>query len=197
VTATAEPQTRAGSRLEHVPVSFFATVMGTAGLAIAGSWAHGDRRAARRDLSAGVIPFQSTTIKGIRTMKIAITSQNRKEVTGHAGQCRNFWIVELEERKVANRTLVELGREETFHGTGSGFPPALQGVDVLVSGGMGPGLRQRLAARGITAIVTTETDVERAIAGVLAGTLTDEAAAQATTTGCHDHEHSCGCGHGH
>jgi predicted Fe-Mo cluster-binding NifX family protein len=144
-----------------------------------------------------VIPFQSTTIKGNRTMKIAISSQNRKQITGHAGQCRNFWVVELDEGSVTNRTLVELGREETFHGTGSGFPQALQGIDVLVSGGMGPGLRQRLAARGITAIVTTETDVEQAIAGVLAGTLTDEAAAQATTTGCHDHEHSCGCGHGH
>jgi len=130
-------------------------------------------------------------------MKIAISSQNRKEVTGHAGQCRKFWIVELDQRKVVSRTLVEVEREETFHETGGGFPQALQGIDVLVSGGMGPGLRQRLAARGITAIVTTETDVEQAIAGVLAGTLTDEAAAQATTTGCHDHEHSCGCGHGH
>ena len=130
-------------------------------------------------------------------MKIALTSQNRKEVTGHAGQCRNFWIAELDERKVVSRSLVELERTETFHETGDGFPQALQGIDMLISGGMGPGLRQRLAARGIAAIVTTETDVERAIAGVLAGTLTDEAAAQAAAAGCHDHQHSCGCGHRH
>ena len=40
MTATAEPQTGAGNRLEHFPVSFFATVMGTAGLAIAWHRAH-------------------------------------------------------------------------------------------------------------------------------------------------------------
>lgn len=130
-------------------------------------------------------------------MKIALASQNHKQVTGHAGQCRNFWVVELGNQVVVSRSLVELEREQTFHETGGGFPAALQGVDMLVAGGMGPGLRQRLAARGITAVVTTETDIERAIAGVLAGTLTDEAATQAGAAGCHEREHACGCGHSH
>lgn len=137
-------------------------------------------------------------------MKIAVASQNRQQVTGHAGQCRRFWIVEIADQAVVGRALIELEREETFHATGGGgFPQALQGIDRLIAGGMGPGLRQRLAARGIAAIVTTETDVDKAIAGVLAGTLTDEAAAHDAAAGCHEHAHehqhepTCGCGHRH
>lgn len=150
-------------------------------------------------------PFRSTPIKGIRLMKIAVASQNRQQVTGHAGQCRRFWIVEIADQAVVGRVLVELEREETFHATGGGLPPALQGIDRLIAGGMGPGLRQRLAARGIAAIVTAETDVDKAIAGVLAGTLTDDAAAHDAAAGCHEHGHEhehqyghgCGCGHRH
>lgn len=39
----------------------------------------------------------------------------------------------------------------------------LDGVDLLIAGGMGDGLQARLARKGIEAVVTTERDPERAV----------------------------------
>jgi predicted Fe-Mo cluster-binding NifX family protein len=104
-------------------------------------------------------------------MKIAITSQNRKTVTGHAGKCRKFWIYELEGKTVLNRQLLELPIEQTFHESAHGAPHPLDGTDVLISGGMGQGMQNRLKQMGITAATTSETDLEKAVAGWLDGTL--------------------------
>jgi predicted Fe-Mo cluster-binding NifX family protein len=71
-------------------------------------------------------------------MKIAVTSQNRRDITGHAGRCRRFRVF---------------------------------GVDVLIAGGIGSGLQARLARKGIEAVVTTETDPDRAVALWLAHSL--------------------------
>jgi predicted Fe-Mo cluster-binding NifX family protein len=49
------------------------------------------------------------------TMKIAITSQNRKTITGHAGKCRKFWVYEIENNQVLGRSLLELPMEQSFH----------------------------------------------------------------------------------
>ena len=43
-------------------------------------------------------------------MKIAVTSQNRCEITEHAGRCRNFWVFDVEGGRVAGRNLLELPR---------------------------------------------------------------------------------------
>ena len=48
-------------------------------------------------------------------MKIAITSQNRKTVTGHAGKGRKFWIYKIDGKTVLGRELLELPIEQTFH----------------------------------------------------------------------------------
>jgi hypothetical protein len=34
-------------------------------------------------------------------MKIAVTSQNRKTITSHAGKCRKFWVYEVEDAECA------------------------------------------------------------------------------------------------
>ena len=48
-------------------------------------------------------------------MQIAVTSQNRKTVTEHAGKCRKFWIYDIKAGRVVSRQLVELGIEHSFH----------------------------------------------------------------------------------
>ncbi len=103
-------------------------------------------------------------------MRIAVASQNRKAVTGHAGKCRRFWVYEIEELAVKGRNLLELPKEQSFHESHGG-PHPLDGVSVLITGGMGSGLQSRLRRRGIEALVTTETDPDRAVAAHLAGTL--------------------------
>ncbi len=104
-------------------------------------------------------------------MKIAVASQNRKEVTGHAGKCRKFWIYDIEASAVKGKTLLELPREQSFHDHHGPEPHPLKGVQVLITGGMGEGLSRRLAGMGIEGLVTTETDPERAVEAYLQGTL--------------------------
>ena len=129
-------------------------------------------------------------------MKIAVTSQNRREVTGHAGRCRNFWVYDVDDGIVLDSRLVELAKESSFHDSAPHAPHPLDGVDVLISGGMGDGLRMRLARRGIEALVTTERDPERAVAAWLAGRLPPGEPREHSHGVDHVHgeSHGCGCG---
>jgi predicted Fe-Mo cluster-binding NifX family protein len=103
-------------------------------------------------------------------MKIAVTSQNRKTITGHAGKCRKFWIYEVEDRTIKGKSLLELPREQSFHESHGAAHP-LDDVNVLICGGMGSGLTQRLRRNGTEGLVTRETDPDQAIAAYLEGRL--------------------------
>ena len=122
-------------------------------------------------------------------MKIAVTSQNRKTITGHAGKCRKFWVYEVHGKEIKGKNLLELTLEQSFHESAHDQPHPLDGVDVLISGGMGFGLQNRLKQKGILALATSETDPDSAITGWLNGNL-PELAPEA-------HEHDHGHGHGH
>ncbi len=104
-------------------------------------------------------------------LKIAVTSQNRKTVTGHAGKCRKFWIFEVEGTDIKDKTLLELSIEQSFHESHGASSHPLDDMNVLITGGMGAGLQQRLKQKGILAVATSETDPDRAVAAWLAGTL--------------------------
>ena len=88
-------------------------------------------------------------------MKIAITSQNRRSVTDHAGRCRRFWVYDVEDGQVTGRTLLELDKTDTLHAVSPAIPDALAAVDVLVSTGMCDNLVARLGRNGIEARQTT------------------------------------------
>lgn len=122
-------------------------------------------------------------------MKIAVTSQNRKTVTDHAGRCRRFWIYETAGGEVNGRTLLELPMEQSLHEHPEGVPHPLDEVNVLITGGMGRGLRERLQRRGILAVATTETDPDQAVAAWLQGALA-EATLQSHTRHHNHHHHS-------
>jgi predicted Fe-Mo cluster-binding NifX family protein len=100
-------------------------------------------------------------------MKIAITSQNRKSITGHAGKCRNFWIYQLKEGQLANKKLVELAIDQSFHASHHEMVEPLAQINVLITGSMGGGLYQRLMQQGIQPIITSETNPDEAIAAFL------------------------------
>ena len=125
-------------------------------------------------------------------MQIAVTSQNRKTITGHAGKCRKFWVYEVEDHAVRSKNLLELPIEQSFHESDHTTPHPLDGVDVVISGGMGSGLKNRLKLKDILAVATSETDPDQAVAAWLAGSLI-ELAPDAEHGHDHDHEH----GHGH
>lgn len=121
---------------------------------------------------------------------IAVASQNRREITGHTGMCRRFWLYEVREHEVKHKRLLELGRDQSLHASQPGVPHPLDAARVLISAGMGTGLVDRLQRKGIEAVITPETDPDVAVKRYVEGTLTrGEAHA-------HDHgEHHCNCGH--
>lgn len=121
-------------------------------------------------------------------MKIAVSSQNRKTVTGHAGKCRKFWIYDVAGGEHQGRTLLELPLDQSFHAS-HGQPHPLDEVNVLITGGMGLGLRERLKQKGIVAVATAETDPDRAVTAWLNDTLV-EIAPEAHGHGFpHEHAH--------
>jgi len=137
-------------------------------------------------------------------MRIAVSSQNRKTITGHAGKCRRFWIYEVQDCEVDNRQMLELTMEQTFHEShGVGRHP-LEGVNVLISASMGDGMHTRLKRMGTTGVTTDETDPDQAVAAWLNGTLKElppgahhHHEAESEGEHCHDHDHQHGHRHGH
>ena len=130
-------------------------------------------------------------IPTVQDIKIAVTSQNRKTITGHAGKCRKFWIYEVAGGEVRTKYLLELPIEQSFHESNHAAPHPLDGVNVLICGGLGSGLQNRLKQKGLLAVATEETDPDQAVAAWLAGCLVELA------PDAHDgHEHGQGHGHG-
>jgi predicted Fe-Mo cluster-binding NifX family protein len=130
-------------------------------------------------------------------MKIAVTSQNRSDITQHAGRCRNFRIFEVVDGRVTVQSLLELPKEASFHESPPDALHPLDDVDLLIAGGMGKGLQTRLARKGIVSLVTSETDPETAVRLWLAGDL-PQGEAHAHGAGSSHERHSdcggCGCG---
>jgi predicted Fe-Mo cluster-binding NifX family protein len=125
-------------------------------------------------------------------MKIAVTSQNRKTITGHAGKCCKFWIYEVEDKKIVNKRLHELAREQSFHESHAADSNPLDGINVLISGGAGQGLIRRLMSMGIQGLVTQEKDPDSAVAALLNGTLKlGQAEPHEGHDGHHHGEHGC------
>jgi len=104
-------------------------------------------------------------------MKIAVTSQNKREITQHAGMCRKFWIYEINEGLVSQKTLLELPVEQSFHESPPHEPHPLDDIQVLIAGDMGINLIQRLEKKGIEAIITSNKDPDQAVTAYLDGSL--------------------------
>lgn len=76
-------------------------------------------------------------------MKIAVASQNRREITGHTGRCRKFWIYQIEQDAIAGKELLELTKEQSFHETSGWEPSQLDDVEVLIAGGLARRLQKK------------------------------------------------------
>jgi predicted Fe-Mo cluster-binding NifX family protein len=107
----------------------------------------------------------------IKTMKIAVASQNKSSVTVHAGKCQKFWIYEVNYPEILSKELLELPKEQSFHNSSPRDPHPLDNIQVLISGGMGNGLLLRLEKQGIEAIVTEESEPDFVVNAYLEGSL--------------------------
>lgn len=126
-------------------------------------------------------------------MRIAVTSQNFRSVTSHAGRARRFLVVETSPEPRGEPRRMELTQEYAFHGYDDGKPHPLDGVEVLLTGSAGDGLTRRLARRGIRVVCTAETNPNQAVEDFLKGCLKPAAPHDHGACGDHhdghEHEH--------
>ena len=130
-------------------------------------------------------------MKGIQTMKIAVTYDNG-EVFQHFGKTENFKVYEVEDNKIISSEVIS--SNGSGHGALAGVL-ADQGVDVLICGGLGGGAQTALAEAGIEVCAGAAGDTDKAVQDYLDGTLED---AGVTCDHHHEEGHSCGgdCGGG-
>ena len=121
-------------------------------------------------------------------MKIAVTSQNRRTITQHAGRCRKFWIFTIADQQITDKQLLELPKEQSFHESSVHEPHPLDDIDTLITAGMGSGMVRRLARKGIKGLVTKEGDPEMAVALYLKGQLVAQESSPHEGD-CQDHKH--------
>ena len=124
-----------------------------------------------------------------KSMRIAVTSQNFRTITGHAGKARRFIVYEAD----ANGNPTEIDRldlpmEWSLHEYhGEDHPLFELKLNGIVTQGAGNGFLQRMARHGIQVYTTSATDPLQAVSAILAGQPLPAAAP-------HTHDH--GSGHG-
>ncbi len=108
-------------------------------------------------------------------MKFAVTSQNYRTITPHAGKTRKFLIFEAEPGSdPVESGRLNLPREMAFHNFHGQSEHPVDQVDVIIVGSCGEGFIRRLAERGVQVVATSETDPVKAIKDYLAGSIKPE-----------------------
>lgn len=137
-------------------------------------------------------PMAKMKNKGEKTMKIAVTYENR-QVFQHFGHTEQFKVYQVEEGKIVSSEIVDTNGQG--HGALAGFL-LNGGVDVLICGGIGGGARNALAEAGIKLYPGAMGDADAQVESFLTGTLSYD-----PNTMCNHHhgdnhhdcgEHTCG-----
>ncbi|GEM_PF-140048 len=142
----------------------------------------------------------------MNSIRVAIPTNDKKEIFSHLGRAKGFLIVEIADGKIVGEEYIENnitghGRScdtESHHshshsGECSPFSERhnevaknLANVSVVISRGMGPGIQARLECAGIKIIFTSETDIASAINKFIEGKLVSEENVHCA----HHHKHS-------
>ncbi len=104
-------------------------------------------------------------------MRVAVTSQNFRTITGHAGKTRRFVVYELtadgEPKEVERLDLPQGMALHDYHD--DDHPLYGLGLDAIVTGGAGEGFVQRMARFGVQVLPTAETDIAAALNALAKG----------------------------
>ena len=127
-------------------------------------------------------------------MRIAVTSQNFRTITGHAGKTRRFLILEADGRgEPVEIERLDLPAGLSLHDHhGDDHPLFTLGLDAILTQSAGQGFRTRMARYGIAVHATSATDPMSAAADLAAGRPLPAPAPHDDDHG-HGHEHE----HGH
>ena len=116
-------------------------------------------------------------------MKIAVASE-KNMVTEHFGHCQNFNIFEIKDNEIVSKTSL------SNPGHKPGFLPNYlheQGVNVVISGGMGGGAIDLFREKDIKTVTGARGDAEKAVKDYLKGGLVTD------NNTCHEHMHYGNC----
>ncbi len=123
-------------------------------------------------------------------MKIALVSDNGTTISRHFGRAKQYVVVTIEDGREVGR---EVRAKDDCHSHGHGHShehdhahdhshsdprhdaliEAIRDCQVVIAGGMGAGMDQRLRSAGLTAIRTKIPSIEIAIEKYLNGQLSD------------------------
>lgn len=118
------------------------------------------------------------------SVKIGVSSQNFRTITGHAGKGRRFFIFESADGAEVQETgRLDMPKDMSLHEWGSQGEHPLFELDYLITGGCGAGFIRKMSSRGVTVKVTSETDPLAAAKALLTGNLPETA----PTEHAHDH----------
>jgi predicted Fe-Mo cluster-binding NifX family protein len=130
-------------------------------------------------------------------MKIAVTSQNFRTVTGHAGRATRFLVYDVQlGADPVEVARLDLPPEQSFHEFGGKGPHPIDGVDVLLSSGFAGHFARLMADRAIGLAATEKDDPVEAVRDYLvrrqSGTELPVITSCDCGGGCHDHEEPAG-----
>jgi predicted Fe-Mo cluster-binding NifX family protein len=127
--------------------------------------------------------------------KIAISSQNKRTITGHAGKCHHFYIYTIDENGNFEKESLTLEKgnalHDSFHGDGNPKNPIFE-MDIFLTESIGQGAIQKLTGYGVRTHIIKETDPDTAIKKLIEGTLQAYASTPHEHNHNHDHQHGEG-----
>lgn len=134
-------------------------------------------------------------------IKVAINCLKGDDtITGHTGKSRKFWVFQIRDNQIVEKSLLKLERNQTIHTvlheTGDYDNPIFK-VNMIITSGIGQGAVNRLGQLGIRAVITPETSVDKAMELLLEGKLPVMAVAEHSCNHDHDHDHHHGHHHHH
>lgn len=102
-------------------------------------------------------------------MRIAVSSNDHRTVTGHAGRARKWLVFPVgADGAVGQPERVEIPAEMVFHHFQDDRPHPLDGIAALITISAGEGFLKHMAKRGVEAVQTAEKDPAKAVADYLA-----------------------------
>ena len=103
-------------------------------------------------------------------MRVAISSQNKLNVTGHAGKASRFWIYDVDKDagKIVSKNLIELERADILHmrfheSTDPYAEHPVLASDVVITGGAGQGFIVKMAKANVKVMITPEKNPDIAV----------------------------------
>ncbi|MET0027438.1 MAG: nitrogen fixation protein [Candidatus Thiodiazotropha sp.] len=102
-------------------------------------------------------------------MKIAVTSQNFRTITAHAGKSRRFLTYETNAQgELVELARIDLPKELSIHEYKGANHPLFE-FDILVSASAGQGFINRLSQHGVQVVCTSENDPQTAAQAIAEG----------------------------